>query len=180
MRFAIPLIVLAGLLALFYIGLQHDPRELPSPLIGKPAPAFDLPQLALSADAPTSKRLTQADLVGTPHLVNFFASWCAGCQVEHPFLMQLASQQAVPIVGIDYKDAAEDAQQWLAGRGNPYTPVLADLEGQVGIDWGVYGVPETFVVDAKGVIAYKHIGALTPEAWAGEIKPRLDALKAAP
>lgn len=180
MRFAIPLVFLAGLLGLFYVGLRHDPHELPSPLIGKPVPPFDLPQLAPTAAATDAGRLTQAGLPGRPHLVNFFASWCAGCQVEHPFLMQLAARQAVPIVGIDYKDAPDDARQWLAGRGNPYAPLLVDLDGRTGIDWGVYGVPETFLVDARGVIVYKQVGALTPEAWTAEIQPRLDALRSAP
>ena len=173
MRFAIPLIVLVGLLALFVVGLQHDPRELPSPLIGKSAPAFELPVLPFPKTAEPPLRLTAADLKGKPLLVNFFASWCAGCQVEHPFLMQLAQGGKVQIVGVDYKDAEADVRAWLGQKGNPYAPILSDLDGRVGIDWGVYGVPETFVLDADGVIVYKHIGAMTEEAWETKIKPLL-------
>ncbi|GAC1634441.1 MAG: DsbE family thiol:disulfide interchange protein [Nevskia sp.] len=165
MRFAIPLVVLAGLVAVFFFALQHDPRELPSPLLGKAAPAFELPVLAFPATAAPPLRLTAADLRGRPLLVNFFASWCGGCQVEHPFLMQLAQAGGVQLVGIDYKDAEADVRAWLQQKGNPYAPILADLEGRVGIDWGVYGVPETFVLNAEGVIVYKHVGPLTPDAW---------------
>ena len=187
MRFAIPLVVLAGLIAIFFSGLQHDPRELPSPLLGKPAPAFDLPVLpfpdpatvsasaspASGAKATPPLRLTPADLRGRPLLVNFFASWCAGCQVEHPFLMQIAQSGAAQLVGIDYKDAETDLRAWLAQKGNPYAPILADLDGKAGIDWGVYGVPETFVLNAAGVIVYKHVGPMTAEAWETKIKPLL-------
>jgi len=161
MRYAIPLLVLAGILSLFAFGLRHDPRELPSPLIGKPAPAFDLP--TLQGEPP---RMTQAALRGQPLLVNFFASWCAECQVEHAYLMSLAQSGQARFVGIDYKDAPADGKAWLEQHGNPYSPVLVDLDGNTGIDWGVYGVPETFLVDAGGRILAKHIGAMTPDAWA--------------
>lgn len=173
MRFAIPVAVLAALLAVFYFGLQHDPRELPSPLVGKPAPAFDLPVVSFPATEAPPLRLTAADLRGKPLLVNFFASWCAGCQVEHPFLMQLAQSGRAQIVGVAYKDADEDLRQWIGAKGNPYAPILSDLDGKVGIDWGVYGVPETFVLDAAGTIVYKHIGPMTPEAWSTKIAPLL-------
>jgi len=173
MRFAIPLVVLVGLLALFVVGLQHDPRELPSPLIGKAAPAFDLPVIAFPKAEIPPTRMTTADLKGKPKLVNFFASWCAGCQVEHPFLMQLRVSGQAELVGVDYKDADKDVRAWLAQRGNPYTPILADLDGKVGIDWGVYGVPETFVLDGNGVIIYKQIGPMTAEVWETKIKPLL-------
>jgi len=175
MRFAIPLIVLAGLIAVFFFGLQHDPRELPSPLIGKSAPAFELPIVPFPASDAPPLRLTASELKGKPLLVNFFASWCAGCQVEHPFLMQLAQTGTVELVGIDYKDADADLRAWLGQKGNPYAPILADLEGKVGIDWGVYGVPETFVLNADGVIVYKHIGPMTAEAWKTKIRPLLGA-----
>lgn len=168
MRYAIPVLILAGLLTLLAIGLTHDPREVPSPLIGKPAPAFDLPLLGAEA------RYTQNHLKGRPLLVNFFASWCAGCQVEHPLLLQLA-QQGVEIIGMDYKDTDADGQQWLQRHGNPYRIVVADARGSAGLDWGVYGVPETFVLDAAGTIVYKQIGPMTQEAWAQHIKPLLDA-----
>jgi cytochrome c biogenesis protein CcmG/thiol:disulfide interchange protein DsbE len=161
MRFAIPLIVLLSLLGLFYFGLYRDPRLVPSPLIGKAAPAFDLP--TLEGQPP---RMTTADLKGAPVLVNFFASWCVECQVEHPYLMQLGQSGQVRLLGIDYKDAESDLRPWLMHKGNPYGTILSDLEGRAGIDWGVYGVPETFVLDARGNIIYKQVGAMTPEAWA--------------
>lgn len=173
MRYAIPLLVLGVLLAFFAIGLNRDPRVLPSPLIGKPVPAFELPVLALPPTTAPPLRLSNAEFAGKPYLVNFFASWCAGCQVEHPYLMQLAKQGGVTILGIDYKDADADVRRWLAARGNPYAPILVDLDGRTGIDFGVYGVPETFVVSADGRILHKHVGALTPDAFAKDIKPLL-------
>jgi len=168
MRYAIPLVVLVGLIGLFVFGIRHDPRLVPSPLIGKAAPAFDLP--TLDGQPP---RMTQADLNGAPVLVNFFASWCAGCQDEHPYLMQLTQNNQVKLLGIDYKDAESDLRTWLGRRGNPYGQILTDLEGRAGIDWGVYGVPETFVLDAKGTIVYKQVGPMTPEVWEHDIKPLL-------
>ena len=173
LRFALPGIVLVALVSLFAVGLHRDPREIPSPLVGKAAPAFDLPVVAFpKTDAPPL-RLTTEDLKGKPLLVNFFASWCAGCQVEHPFLLGLAQSGAATIVGIDYKDADADLRAWLGQKGNPYAPILADLDGKAGIDWGVYGVPETFVLDASGTIVYKQIGPMTAEAWDKTIKPLL-------
>ncbi|MDB5976384.1 MAG: thiol:disulfide interchange protein [Nevskia sp.] len=170
MRYTIPLVVLIALIGLFFFGMQHDPRLLPSPLIGKAAPAFDLPTL----DG-TPQRMSQADLQGAPVLVNFFASWCAGCQEEHPYLMQLTRNSQVKLVGIDYKDAEADLRPWLNHKGNPYGQILTDLEGRAGIDWGVYGVPETFVLDAKGTIIYKQVGPMTPEVWEHDIQPLLKA-----
>jgi cytochrome c biogenesis protein CcmG/thiol:disulfide interchange protein DsbE len=174
MRYAIPLVVLAALLVLFILGLQRDPHLVPSPLVGKAAPAFDLPDP--NGPAP---RLALADLHGAPALVNFFASWCAGCQEEHPFLLELTQNAAVgggvKLVGIDYKDASADLHDWLARRGNPYLRIGADLDGKTGIDWGVYGVPETFVVDADGMIIFKQIGPLTRDVWEQQIKPLLAA-----
>ncbi|MDB5971095.1 MAG: DsbE family thiol:disulfide interchange protein [Hydrocarboniphaga sp.] len=172
MRFAIPIVVLVGLLALLGYGLRLDPRVVPSPLIGKPAPAFDLPNLQGSA------RVTPLDLRGRPVLVNFFASWCAGCQVEHPVLMQLAHEYGVEIVGMDYKDTQEAAQQWLDRHGLPYRSVIADQQGTAGLDWGVYGVPETFVLGADGRILYKQIGPMTLEAWREHIAPLMTAGRA--
>jgi cytochrome c biogenesis protein CcmG/thiol:disulfide interchange protein DsbE len=170
MRFATPLVVLLVLLGLFYLGMQRDPRLVPSPLIGKAAPAFDLP--TLDGQPP---RLTTADLKGAPVLVNFFASWCAGCQEEHPYLMQLGQSGQVRLLGIDYKDAESDLRPWLEHKGNPYGLILSDLEGRAGIDWGVYGVPETFVVDAQGKILFKQVGPMTPEVFARDIQPLLKA-----
>jgi cytochrome c biogenesis protein CcmG/thiol:disulfide interchange protein DsbE len=170
MRFAIPLIVLLLLIGLFYVGMQRDPHLVPSPLIGKTAPVFDLP--TLDGNPP---RMTQADLKGAPVLVNFFASWCAGCQDEHPYLLQLAQSSQVKLLGIDYKDAEPDLRAWLGRKGNPYGRILNDLEGRAGIDWGVYGVPETFVLDANGTVLYKQVGPMTPEVWEQDIQPLLKA-----
>lgn len=156
-RFLIPAAVLAGLVVLFAVGLQLDPTKVPSPLIGKPAPAFDLPTLEGS-------RLALATLQGRPVLVNFWASWCTPCLQEHPLLMEL-SRSGVPIVGINYKDDPETAKQWLAHHGNPFATIAQDRDGHVGLDWGVYGVPESFVLDAQGVIRFKQIGPMTREAW---------------
>jgi len=179
MRYAIPLVVLAVLIGFFAVGLNRDPRLLPSPLIGKAAPAFELPVLAAPAAADTAvaapQRLGNAAFAGKPYLVNFFASWCAGCQVEHPYLMTLARQGVVTLVGVDYKDAQADVSQWLAARGNPYAPILVDLDGRAGIDFGVYGVPETFLVGADGRVLHKHVGPLTPEAFEHDFKPLLGA-----
>lgn len=166
MRYALPLLVLALLIGLFAVGLTRDPREVPSPLVGKPAPAFAL--LPLGGSTP----VTQLDLKGRPLLLNFFASWCAGCQVEHPLLMRLA-REGVEIVGMNYKDAPADASAWLQRHGNPYRQVLADPQGSAGLDFGVYGVPETFVLDAAGTIVYKQIGPVTEAAWREKIAPLL-------
>lgn len=167
MRYAIPVLFLVGLLALLGVGLKLDPREVPSPLIGKPAPAFALPLLDGSAT------VTQEQLKGRPLLVNFWASWCAACQIEHPLLMRLAHESGVEIVGIDYKDTPEAAQAWLARHGNPYRSVIVDAKGSAGLDFGVYGVPETFVLGADGTIVYKQIGPVTEQAWREKIAPLL-------
>lgn len=166
MRFAIPVALLVALITLFAIGLTRDPREVPSPLIGKPAPQFSLP--ALASEQPRS--FGNVDFKGRTVLVNFFASWCAACRVEHPLLMDLA-RQGVEIIGIDYKDTDAEGSQWLARHGNPYRTVLADAKGAMGLDWGVYGVPETYVVSAEGVILHKQIGPVTPEAWRLKMAP---------
>ena len=167
MRYAIPVAILALLLVLLGIGLKLDPREVPSPLIGKPAPAFELPLLDREAT------LTPAALAGRPVLVNFFASWCAGCRVEHPLLLELARKDGVEIVGIDYKDDPAAGRQWLQRHGNPYRVVAVDRQGAAGLDWGVYGIPETFVVAADGTILFKQIGPMTPQAWERDIRPLL-------
>lgn len=170
-RYAAPALILLLLIALFYRGLKLDPREVPSPLVGKTAPAFDLPLLE-----PEGQKLTPQALTGRPVLVNFFASWCAGCQVEHPVLMEL-SRQGVEIVGMDYKDEPADARRWLARHGNPYRQVAVDRVGQAGLDWGVYGVPETYVLGADGTILFKQIGPVTREAWEQHIRPLLGAAR---
>jgi cytochrome c biogenesis protein CcmG/thiol:disulfide interchange protein DsbE len=167
-RYLIPLLVFIALAGLFAIGLGMDPRRVPSPFIGKPAPAFDLPQLHTP-----DQRLTQAMLRGRPVLLNVWASWCVECRHEHGLLLQLARQQNFPIYGLNYKDTRADALRWLEERGDPYVASAADADGKVGIDYGVYGVPETFVMDADGIIRYKHIGALTEKAVAEIILPLL-------
>jgi len=167
-----PLAVFAMLVIVFAIGLTLDPREIPSPLIGKPVPAFDLP--------PVKGRklgLSTANLRGEVSLVNVFASWCTACRQEHPLLMKLRAEGTVPIHGLNYKDKPDDAEKWLNELGDPYTRTGADINGRVGIDWGVYGVPETFVIDREGRIAYKHIGPLTPEALRKKILPLVSELR---
>jgi cytochrome c biogenesis protein CcmG/thiol:disulfide interchange protein DsbE len=165
MRYAIPAVVLAALIALFAVGLRKDPTRIPSPLIGKPAPIFQLPTLA-------GRSFSADDLKGQVTLVNFWASWCGPCLEEHPLLLEL-SREGVPIVGMNYKDAPEDARNWLAQHGDPFKLVAQDLDGRVAIDWGVYGVPETFIVDAQGTIVHKQVGPLTRETWQHDIAPFL-------
>jgi cytochrome c biogenesis protein CcmG, thiol:disulfide interchange protein DsbE len=165
-RFIVPLAIFVGLLVFLGIGLTKDPREVPSPLIDKPAPDFRLTQL----DDP-SKKFSPADMRGKVWLLNVWASWCSGCQEEHPYLVEIASKKVVPIYGMDYKDQVMDAMQTLNRAGNPYNMVVTDPEGRTGIDYGVYGVPETFVIDKQGVIRYKQIGPMTPEAFEGTILP---------
>lgn len=167
-RYLLPLGIFAALVALLAIGLGKDPRRVPSPFIGKPAPAFDLPQL----EAP-DLRFTSDLLRGRPVLLNVWASWCVECRLEHALLMQLATERSIPIYGLNYKDARDDALAWLRDRGDPYVVTGADRDGRVGIDYGVYGVPETFVIDAQGVIRHKHIGALTEQAVNEDILPLL-------
>jgi cytochrome c biogenesis protein CcmG/thiol:disulfide interchange protein DsbE len=149
----------------------HDPNAIPSPLLEKPAPAFNLPKLYEPA-AMVSKQ----DMLGKPYLLNVFASWCVECGVEHPVLQAEGPTLGVQLVGYNYKDAPQDAKAWLARHGNPYNLLIADLSGKTAIDFGVYGAPESFLVDAKGVIRYKHIGPLTPDVVATELKPAIAAM----
>ena len=166
--------VFVALVVLLAVGLTLNPREVPSPLIGKPAPAFELPLL----DAP-EKRFAQKDMLGEVWILNVWASWCPPCLVEHPVITALAKDGLAPVVGLNYKDARENALPWLARNGNPYRLVAQDLDGRIGIDYGVYGVPETYVIDRKGIIRYKHIGPLTPEAAQKRVTPLLRELKGA-
>jgi len=168
----VPLLVFLVMAVFLAIGLTMNPREIPSPLIGKPVPDFSLP--------PVKGRtlgLSSADLRGQVSLVNVFASWCVACREEHPVLMQLGKTGVVPIHGFNYKDKPDDAQAWLDQLGDPYTRTGADISGRVAIDWGVYGVPETFVIDREGRIAHKHIGAITPEALRETIMPIIETLQ---
>jgi cytochrome c biogenesis protein CcmG/thiol:disulfide interchange protein DsbE len=173
LKFAIPLAVFLGLLVFFAIGLTRDPREVPSPLIDKPAPAFRLQQLA---DA--KQPFTPEEMRGKVWLLNVWASWCVSCRVEHPLLVDLSKRAMVPIVGLNYKDERDAGLQWLAKFGDPYQLSVYDNEGRVGIDYGVYGVPETFVIDKQGVIRYKQIGPITPEAWDKTLLPLVRKLQA--
>ncbi len=165
-RFLWPLLlflVLAGFLA---FGLRLDPREVPSPLIDKPAPAFSTTLL----DRP-DRSMSKQDLAGKVWMLNVWASWCVSCREEHPFLVEFARRGVVPIYGLNYKDTRAAGMAWLQARGNPYTDSLFDPDGRIGIDYGVYGVPETYVIDRAGVIRYKHIGPVTPEILHDEIEP---------
>jgi cytochrome c biogenesis protein CcmG/thiol:disulfide interchange protein DsbE len=155
------------------IGLELNPREIPSVLIGKPVPEFDLPPIDGRPPG-----LSKADLKGEVSLVNVFASWCVACRAEHPLLMDLKAQQIVPVHGLDYKDTPADARAWLARHGDPYERVGSDQSGRVGIEWGVYGVPETFLIDASGAIVCKHIGPITPSDWKDKLLPAVQALRA--
>ena len=169
----LPLAVFALMAVFLGIGLTMNPRDIPSPLIGKPVPNFSLPPVK-----GRSLGLASADLKGQVSLVNVFASWCVACREEHPVLLDLARKGVVPIHGLNYKDKPNDAQAWLDELGDPYTRTGADIDGRVAIDWGVYGVPETFVVDRNGIIAYKQIGPITPEALREKILPLIAKLQA--
>jgi len=167
-KFFLPILIFATLVGTFYAGLYNDPTLVHSPLIGKPAPAFDLPSLH-----DPDKRITREDLLGQVSLVNVWASWCPGCAQEHAMLLQIAEQGQVPILGLDWKDTDQAAKQWLQQRGNPYVEVAVDRDNITGINWGVYGAPETFLIDQNGIIQYKHIGPLTQEIWEQEFLPRI-------
>ncbi|QID19436.1 DsbE family thiol:disulfide interchange protein [Nitrogeniibacter mangrovi] len=192
-KFLVPLFLFLLLAVFLGVGLQLNPREVPSPLIDKPAPEFRLSRL----DDPTTQ-LGLDDMKGKVWLLNVWATWCVACRQEHPVLVQLSRSHQVPIIGLNYKEVrgdgmidmhklpAEDelpmavnrANEWLDTHGNPYDVTVLDLEGRVGIDFGVYGVPETFLIDKKGVIRYKQIGPVTPEALKDTILPKVKALEA--
>lgn len=174
-RYLLPLLVFVVMAGFLAIGLKRDPREVPSPLVGKPAPAFDLPQLA----AP-DQRLSAKDLRGQVWLLNVWASWCVACRQEHPLLVEASKAGQLKLYGLNYKDKREDALAWLANFGNPYVQSISDTDGLVGIDYGVYGVPETFVIDKQGVIRYKQIGPVTPEALRDTLLPLVAQLEQAP
>jgi len=193
LRFIVPLILFAVLVIFLWRGLKLDPREVPSPLVGKPAPGFALARLDDAA-----RTIGRDDMRGRVWLLNVWASWCVACRQEHPVLVELSKQKLLPIVGLNYKEvrgdgdidarkvspeaersmAIERARQWLAAHGDPYTTSVLDLDGRVGIDFGVYGVPETFLIDKKGVIRAKQIGPVTPEVWRDTLLPKIQALQA--
>ncbi len=170
--FILPLVVLGGVLVVFMSGLGRDTTLLPSTLIGKPVPEFSLP-----AVKGRKLGLSNKDLVGEVSLVNVFASWCPACKLEHPLFMRLQASGIVPINGINYKDAPDDAAAWLDELGDPYTRIGADINGRVGIEWGVYGVPETFVINKQGRVVYKIIGALTPRILKETLIPMIKRLQ---
>ena len=168
----IPLALFIVLLVFLAIGLTRDPREVPSPLIDKPAPVFALAQLH-----EPQKTFESKSMLGQVWLLNTWASWCVACREEHPVLLEFSKTKSVPLIGLDYKDKPEEGSKWLARFGNPYDLSISDLDGRVGIDFGVYGVPETFLIDKQGIIRYKHIGPITPESLAQKILPLVKELQ---
>ena len=171
MRLAWVVGVFVALVVLLAVGLTLNPREVPSPLIGKPAPAFELPLLH-----EPQKTFSQKEMLGKVWVMNVWASWCPPCLVEHPVVTALAKSGLAPVIGMNYKDTREDALPWLKRNGDPFQFSLYDEQGRIAMDYGVYGVPETYVIDRKGVIRYKHIGPLTPEVQRGKIEPLLKEL----
>jgi len=172
----LPLFVFAALVALLLFGIEwnkhHEMTEVPSPLIGKPAPEFTLPLLYDS-----TKSISRKDLLGKPYLLNVFGSWCPTCQDEHPILTAKVKPLGIKLVGLDWKDQPQEAKRWLAQFGNPYDAVITDQDGRAGIDFGVYMAPESFLVDAQGMIRYKRIGMFTPETIKNELLPKIAELE---
>lgn len=171
-RFILPFVIFLALVVFLAVGLRLDPREVPSPLIGKPAPAFNLPRL----DDP-SVMVTTKEMLGKVWLFNVWASWCGACREEHQVLVDLSIKGSIPIYGMNYKDTRFEAMQWLLEGGNPYIFSVMDADGRVGIDYGVYGVPETYVIDKRGMIAYKQIGAVTKQILDQKILPLIKELQ---
>jgi len=188
--YLIPLMLFVGLLVFLALGLRHDPHEIPSPLINQAAPAFDLPTLT------SDQHFTPKDYHGRVWMFNVWATWCVACQAEHPVLVAFAKSSGLPIVGLSYKEIQPQDEEkgplsleakltlarlrsrvWLARHGDPYQLSVLDLDGKVGIDYGVYGVPETYLIDADGVIRYKHIGPMSSELLANEVLPLARALQ---
>jgi cytochrome c biogenesis protein CcmG/thiol:disulfide interchange protein DsbE len=178
----IPLLLFVALAGFLAVGLTRDPHEVPSPLIGRPAPPFQLPRLALDTAAEASAVNTPThfspdDMKGKVWMLNVWASWCVSCREEHPVLLELARSGTVPLIGLDYKDTDADARRWLVQRGDPYGLTAIDADGRVGIDYGVYGVPETYVIDRAGVIRYKQIGPLSDEVLQAKVLPLIRDLE---
>jgi cytochrome c biogenesis protein CcmG, thiol:disulfide interchange protein DsbE len=165
-RYIVPVGVFAALVAFLYIGLGRDKETLPSPLIGKPAPIFELPRV----DDP-SRKVSNRDFAGKPYVLNVWGTWCVGCRQEHDTLLEIARRAEIPLVGLDWNDDLEMAQRWLRELGDPYVASAYDGEGRAAIDWGIYGAPETFLIDAKGIIVQKHIGPMTLEVWQRDFVP---------
>jgi cytochrome c biogenesis protein CcmG/thiol:disulfide interchange protein DsbE len=173
-KFLIPLGLFVVLGVFLAIGLNRDPRYVPSPLIGKPAPEFSLPSLQDSSYPVSTK-----ELLGQPWVLNVWGTWCGGCRQEHDTLIAIARQKTVPIIGLNWKDDNLAAQQWLQQLGNPYAVVAEDRDGRVAIDWGVYGAPETFLIGPDGTVLYKHIAPMTMEVWNTEFLPRIESARSA-
>ncbi len=173
LKFLIPLLLFIVMAVFLGVGLKLNPKEIPSPLINKPAPAFSLPILA----AP-EKTLKPNDLLGKVWLLNVWASWCVSCREEHPLLIEFAQKQIAPLIGLNYKDESGAAKQWLENRGDPYLLSIVDADGRTGIEYGVYGVPETFVIDKKGLIRYKHTGPVAPGDIEKTFLPLIQQLQA--
>jgi cytochrome c biogenesis protein CcmG/thiol:disulfide interchange protein DsbE len=167
LRFIIPIGLFAALAAFLFIGLSRDKETLPSPLIGKPAPLFELARVE-----DPSQKISNREFAGQPYVVNIWGSWCFACREEHAALMEIARRGEIPLVGLNWKDELPLAQEWLQKLGNPYVVSAFDPEGNVGIDWGAYGAPETFLVDARGIIVYKFVSPMTIEVWEREFLPR--------
>ena len=174
LKFIIPLVLCLLLGLALFRGLSLDPRVVPSPLIGKPAPEFTLPSLQ-DASYPVSSK----ELLGQPWVLNVWGTWCGGCRAEHETLVAISRQRTVPIIGLNWKDDNAAAQQWLQQLGNPYAAVAEDQVGKTAIDWGVYGAPETFLIGPDGIVLYKHIAPMTMEVWVNEFLPRIEAARAA-
>lgn len=168
-RFLIPGLVFLLLAGVLYIGVVRSPNKstMQSALLGKPAPDFDLPVLDGTA------RVSKAQLLGRPYVINVWGTWCVACRDEHETLMKIAEQRAVPLIGLDWKDIDDDARQWLQRLGNPYDVVVADRDGRAAIEFGVYGAPETFFIDANGIVQYRHVGPMTLDVWQREFLKRL-------
>jgi cytochrome c biogenesis protein CcmG/thiol:disulfide interchange protein DsbE len=169
-RYLAPLILVAVMIPVFIIGLNRDPREVPSPLIDKPAPRFELPGLQ-----EPGRIVGSADFDGQIALLNVWATWCGGCRQEHGFLMKLAGEIDIPIYGLNWRDRRAPALVWLQQLGDPYVASAYDEDGRVGIDWGVYGAPETFLIGKNGVVLHKHISPMTEEVWQRDFLPRIIA-----
>ncbi len=175
LRYLVPLAIFFILVAFLYRGLSLDPKRVPSPLVGKPMPEFSLPRLQDPAAT-----LSDSDLKGKVSVLNIWATWCVSCRAEHEVLLQLANTGSVDIYGLNYKDERAKAQQWLQQLGDPYLANAFDADGRTGIDWGVYGAPETFIMDKQGMIRHKHIGPLTVDALNSTILPLIAELQATP
>jgi cytochrome c biogenesis protein CcmG/thiol:disulfide interchange protein DsbE len=171
LRFFIPLLVLVALVIFLGAGLKLNPKEVPSPLIGKPSPEFNLPRLDNAA-----VNVRREDMLGKVWMLNVWASWCVACRDEHPLLVEFSRKKLLPIYGLNYKDDRMAGLKWLGNFGNPYDASLFDQDGRVGIDFGVYGVPETFIIDRNGVVQFKQIGPLTPDVIRTQIEPLIRKL----